>query len=436
MLACSPRRETAVEKNSYPDLQVTRRYKSELANLICHARACLHNFKAEIKDAKKKGQLAKMRKFLRLWVALKANAEARECGMALPFPLEKDLAPVSSTTPKFYVDYWNEAMKSLTSPTASGEELAGDDGDGDEDGDEGGDEDGDDLADEVAELTMGPRAKKGQLIALEAAGASTKEVADAFFPSVEGAVPSRFVQFGWLTQRPVETYEPPLFVKSNELTRAAASEVVVAPIVADDDDDEPMSLAPSLSQTSLIVTDQQLALVPADDARSSARVSLSQPLIVATAQQPTQQLALLSADVARSPAPRLTRDAPAGMTAAQGPPKKAKPAAIFHLGAATRGPSSGLPSPPRPPVPARAPPGKFWFSGGFNNVPLVTMDAPTIESIHQTDLKHNSFPCPCPRDLKKGAWVKPRNHNSRGDCLHGYALKINGGAHKKKRSPP
>jgi hypothetical protein len=419
--------------------------------LICHARANLHNFKGDLKDAKKKGQLGKMRKFLRVWVALKANAEARECGMELPFPLEEELAPLSSATPKFYVDYWNEAIKPQISQTAPDEEpVAGDedgDDDDDDDGDGDGDGDGDDalldgddaLVDAVAELTLGKRAKKGKLTALEATGASTKEMPDAFFPSVEGAVPSRFARYGWLTQRPVEINEPPLFVKSNEVTRAAAAEVVIAPIVADDDDDddEPMSLAPSLSRTSLIVTaqqpTQQLALY--DDARSLARVSLSQtPPIVVTAQQPAQQptqpLALVSADVARSPA-RLIRVAPAGKTAAQGPRKKAKPAPMFSLGTAAHGPSSGLSTPPRPPVPAHAPKGKFWRSGGFNGEPLVTIDAPALETIHQTDLKHRKFPCPCPKDLKKGAWVNPRNH-SRGDCLHGYALKINGGAHKKK----
>ena len=73
-----------------------RRYKPELSNLICHARANLHNFKADLQDAQKKGQLGKMRKFVRVWVALKANAEARECGMELPFPLEGELAPLSS----------------------------------------------------------------------------------------------------------------------------------------------------------------------------------------------------------------------------------------------------------------------------------------------------------------------------------------------------
>ena len=70
-----------------------------------------------------------------------------------------------------------------------------------------------------------------------------------------------------------------------------------------------------------------------------------------------------------------------------------------------------------------APAGKFWRPSGYGSVPLETMDAPSLENIHNTDLKHVSFPCPCPKQHKKGGgWVKPRTH-TRSDCLRGYALK-------------
>jgi len=56
-----------------------------------------------------------------------------------------------------------------------------------------------------------------------------------------------------------------------------------------------------------------------------------------------------------------------------------------------------------------------------------------LEAIKKTDVGKQAFPCPCAQawSFARKQWERPRKH-TRADCLHGFALRTNGGAHKHR----
>jgi len=96
-----------------------QRYGMETHNYICHGRAVRHNRRLHLNHlrrlasgsplpavrSKASAELNGTRSFQRSWIALKTNAEARACGMEVPYPYERPLRPLAECV-GLYGDYW------------------------------------------------------------------------------------------------------------------------------------------------------------------------------------------------------------------------------------------------------------------------------------------------------------------------------------------